>query len=93
MESTMAAKLGELETQLKQWAAKLDELAAKADTVSADAKADYRKRINDLKVRHRVAQARLEELRTAGTGAWDKLMAGVDSAWKALEGAFKKMTN
>ena len=86
-------RVGEMQAQLGRWAAKLDELVGKADQVGAEAKTDYRKRIADLRTRHRAAQAKLDELRTAGLHNWKTLRAGVESAWTALEAAFKKLTN
>ena len=73
--------------------ATLDQLVGKADLVSAEAKTDYRKRIEDLRASHRAAQAKLDELRTAGIHNWKTLKAGVESAWTTLEAAFKKLTN
>jgi hypothetical protein len=88
----MDARVGKMETQLKQWGAKLDELVAKAEEAGAEAKIDYRKRIDDLKSKHQVAQSKLAELRAGGSEKWDILKSGVESAWKELEVAFKKMT-
>ena len=86
-------KVGEMQAQLKRWAAKLDQLFAKADQVGAEARTDYRKRLDDVRARHRAAQARLDELRTAGIHNWKTFKAGVENAWHAVEAAFKKVTN
>jgi len=88
---TMAAHVGKMETRLKEWGAQLDELVAKGHEASAEAKIDYRKRIDDLKAKHQAAQAKLEELKTAGSEKWETFKAGVESAWNELEVAFKKM--
>jgi hypothetical protein len=86
------ARVGKMETQLKQWGAKLDELVAKAEEAGAEAKIDYRKRIDDLKSKHQEVQSKLAELRAAGGEKWEILKHGVESAWKELEVAIKKMT-
>jgi hypothetical protein len=88
----MEAHIGKMETQLKQWGAKLDELVAKAERAGTEAKIDYRKRIDDLKSKHKAAQSKLDELRAGGSEKWETLKAGVESAWNELEVAFKKMT-
>jgi multidrug resistance efflux pump len=85
------AHVGKMETQLKQWGAKLDELVAKADQAGAEAKIEYRKRIDDLRAKQKVARAKLDELKTAGSEKWETLKAGVESAWNELEAAFKKL--
>ena len=80
-----------MEMQLQQWGAKLDALAAKADIASADAKADYHKRIDELKVKRDVAKVKLDELKASTSDNWDTLKGGAESAWKDLETAFKRM--
>ena len=85
--------VGKMEARLRQWGAKLDELAAKCDESGTEARFDYRKRIDDLKAKHQAAQAKLDELKTAGSDKWETLKAGVESAWGELEVAFKKLTN
>jgi hypothetical protein len=89
---TREAHVGKMEAQLQQWGAKLDELAAKAEAVGADAKLDYRKRIDDLRAKHQAAQARLHELKTAGSTRWEAFKASAESARNELEIAFKKLT-
>ncbi len=83
--------VGKMESELKLWGAKLDGLVAKAEGVGAEAKNDYYKGIDDLKAKYKVAQSKLEELKTAGGENMDTLTAGVKLAWKDLEGAFKNM--
>lgn len=85
--------VGKLETQLKQWGAKLDELVAKTDRAGTTARIDNRKRIDDLKAKVQVAQSRLDEVRTAGSEKWETLKTGVESAWAEIEIAFKKLKN
>jgi hypothetical protein len=82
-----------LETQLKQWGAKLDEFVAKADRAGTAARIDNRKRIDELKAKVNVAQAKLDEVKTAGSEKWETLKTGVENAWNELEVAFKKLGN
>lgn len=89
----MEAHVGKMETELKQWGARLDDLVAKARDAGAGTRIDHRKRIDDLKAKHRAAQSKLDELRAAGSEKWDSLKAGVENAWDELEAAFRKLTN
>jgi hypothetical protein len=84
--------VGKMETQLKVWSVKLDELVAKAEEVGTEAKIDYCKRIDDLKAKHLAAQEKLVELRAAGIEEWESLKTGVEGTWKDVESAFKKLT-
>ena len=90
---TTEAHLGTMEAQLKQWGAKLDELGVIGEEAATEARVLYRKGVEDLKAKHKVAQSKLAELRAAGSDKWDTLKAGVDSAWSELEAGFKKLTN
>jgi hypothetical protein len=75
---------------LKQWGAKLDEIAAKAKKAGAKAKTDHRHRVDDLKAKQQAAQSRLDELKTDGRENWESLKAGVGSVWDDLKGSFRK---
>lgn len=80
-----------LEMQLLQWDAKLDELVAKAEVVRAEAKSEHLKHVEELKAKHRLAKAKLAELKAAGAEKWDILKTGVEGAWSELEDAFRKL--
>ena len=86
-------EIDKMEKQLKQWGAKLDDLAEKVTSAGAKAKADQRQVIADLKAKQKRAQAKLDEFKAAGGDKWDTFKAGVESAYNDLEGAFKKMGN
>lgn len=91
---TREAHVGKMmEAQLGQSGAKLDELAAKAEEVGADAKLGYRKRMDDLRVEHQAAHARLHELKTAGSARWETFKAGAAGAWNEIAIAFKRLMN
>jgi len=84
-------QIGKMEKQLQKWGAKLDELAAKAEAAGAEARADERRLIADLRAKQERVQAKLHELKAAGDDKWDAFKAGVESAYDELEGAFKKL--
>jgi len=87
------ANVGKMETQLQQWGAKLDELAAQVEETGTEAKLDYRERIDALKAKHRLARSQLDELRATGSDKWETLKTGMEGAWNELEVAFRKLTN
>jgi hypothetical protein len=90
---TVEAHVGRMEAELKQWGARLDKLLTKVDAAGAGAKVDYRKRLDDLKEKYIVAEARFADLKAAGSAKWDTFKGGVESAWHELETAFAKLAN
>jgi len=82
-----------MEEQLKNWGARLDHLVAKVEKAGEEVNSERRKRVDALKTKYAAAQAKLSELKTAGSEKWDTLKTGVESAWSDLEAAFKKMKN
>ncbi len=87
----LESKIGTMERQLSRWGAKLDELYARAEEKSVEARVEYRLAIDDLLVKHELAQARLAELQVAGGDKWDIMKEGVESAWSDLEIAFESL--
>ena len=85
--------LGKLETQLRTWGARLDEMVARAQAARTQASGDYRKRLDELKAKYKVAEMRFGELRKAGSGKWETFQGDIESAWNDVEMAFRKLTN
>ena len=90
---TMETHLARLETKLVQWGARLDELMDNVEEAGADAAIARRKRIDELKAKHKLAKAKLDELKAAGSDKWETFKSGVESAWHELDVDFKKLTN
>jgi hypothetical protein len=90
---TVEAHVGKMEAELRSWGVRLAELLAKADAAGTGAKIDYRKRLDDLKEKYVVAEAKLAELKSAGSGKWEIFKGGVEAAWRDLETAFKRLVN
>ena len=88
---TMEAYAGKMETRLKRWGARLDQLVAKAEEAGAEAKTDTRKHIEDLKANCQIAQSKLVELKAAGSENREIVKVGVERAWKEIEIAFRKL--
>jgi len=90
---TVEAHVGKMEAELKEWGVRLDKLLTKADVAGVGAKIDYRKRLDDLKEKYVVAEAKFAELKAAGSTRWDTFKSGVETAWRELETAFTKLAN
>ena len=83
------AYLEKMETQLREWGAKMDELKAKADKAEAGAKIEYMKQLDVFKAKRDAAQTQLGEVRAAGEEAWESLKTGVEGAWSELKAAIE----
>ena len=79
-----------MEAQLREWRAKIDELKAKAQHASADAKLQYEKQIAALRPKLEAAQQQLQALKTSSENAWDDIKTGVEGAWSELKTAWDK---
>ena len=88
---TVEGHVGRMEAELRQWGTRLDNLLAMAEVVGTAARIDYRKRLDDLKAKYDAAEARLIELKTAGSDTWDSYKGGVETAWSELAKAFTKL--
>lgn len=77
-----------MDAQLKEWNTMFEELKAKAQRASVDAKIQYQEQIELLRARYEAAHAKLQELRTAGESAWEHMAVGVENAWKELKSAW-----
>jgi uncharacterized coiled-coil DUF342 family protein len=77
-----------LNAQLKEWSASIDVLKAKADKATADLKIGYYKQLDDLKAKRDSAREKLEDLRTAGDDAWERMTTAVEKAWRDIKVAF-----
>lgn len=93
IESRVEKNLSKLEAQLKLWAAKLDEVKAKATDAGQQAKVDSAKQLDELKARLEGARAKLDEAKAVGHEKWDTVKQGVEHAWKDLESAFSKLVH
>jgi hypothetical protein len=67
------ARLNELEAQI-------DLLQAKAESATADAKAEYLDTVKDLRSRGRELKEKIDDLAAAGEEAWSALRNGIDTA-------------
>ena len=71
--------------QLKEWSAQLDLLDAKVNNAGADIKLKHAMELDDLRVKHRTASAKLQDLEKASGEAWEQLQITADKIWEDLK--------
>ena len=76
-----------LNAQLREWSARIDQLRARADKASADARIEYQNQLEALEARRQAAARTLDQLQRAGDDAWQELRAGAERAWRELQEA------
>jgi uncharacterized protein YhaN len=81
---------GKMETQLSEWGAEIDKLKARADKAAADTRQGYYDEIEALRAKQASMQAKLQELKTSGDGAWGDLKEGLDLSWNQVKDSFNK---
>jgi hypothetical protein len=90
---TAESPVGTREAELRQWGTRLDKLLAKGDAAGTAPRADYRQRLEELREKYGTAQARLDELKAAGSDKWETFKDGIESAWSELATAFTRVAN
>jgi hypothetical protein len=80
--------LQKIADQLKQWDREIDELKAKTVTAKAGSKTEILKQIDELGLKKKTAQGKLNQLQEAGDGAWDTMKAGLERSLSEFKGAF-----
>jgi predicted nucleic acid-binding Zn-ribbon protein len=80
-----------IESQLKEWKAKIDMLESKVSTLSSEAKSTLMKEIEELRGKKTVVKEKLSELQKTGEDTWDKMMDGVEKSAEELKKAVEKV--
>jgi chromosome segregation ATPase len=73
-----------LASELKEWSAQIDRLAAKAGNASAHLKDQYIEELNELRTRQHEASLKIKELEEAGSDAWETIRETTDKVWSEL---------
>jgi predicted nucleic acid-binding Zn-ribbon protein len=82
--------LEKMQAQVKDWSAKIDALIVKADKAAVQKKARYQEQIRTLQAKKKIAEERLQILRTAGEGAWHDAKEAMEKISGDIRGAFDK---
>jgi ElaB/YqjD/DUF883 family membrane-anchored ribosome-binding protein len=74
-----------IETQLKEWTAKISELMGKAEQATADVKDKMMKDIKELVGRKDEIQQKLNEIKSAGAEKWESIKASAEKGMEDLK--------
>jgi DNA repair exonuclease SbcCD ATPase subunit len=91
IEESVDKNLGKMETHLKRWASKLDEIVDQAEKNGDQAKFEARQRIEAMREKLADAQSKLAELERIESSNWDRFKADLHVAWLDLEAAFEEL--
>ena len=80
-----------IETELKVWSDRIEQLKAKAITVQTDAAATYQEQFNELALRQAEVVQKLQALQQASGDRWEDLTSGVEKTLTALEESFDQV--
>jgi hypothetical protein len=89
--SEMEEAIKRMEEKLKLWDEKLL-FMAKNELVGMQARRDLKSRIDTLKARRAMAQAKFDEFKAAGSEKWENFKTAIEGALKDIENAFQEMT-
>lgn len=70
--------------QLQLWQAEIQKLQAQAEQANAEIKADYFRRLDELKGQLEEAQQRYRQMVEANATAWEEFRAKTDAAWQDM---------
>jgi uncharacterized coiled-coil DUF342 family protein len=79
-----------MHAQVRDWAAKIDELITKSEKASGEKKIEYQEQIKKLKEKKTDAEALLQELRASGEETWGEIKGSLEKISGDVRGAFSK---
>ena len=91
--STKEDFVRKMHSRLDHWNADIDALTVKANDAEAHARDEYHKQIEVLRSKRDDARNKLNELESAGEGAWQDMKTGVELAWEAVSEAMHSATS
>lgn len=87
--------MDEVDTKIKQWNARIDELKAKAEVAESQNRRAILEKVDELQRKRRELEQKVQKIRTAGEGAWSDLKNSTKKAVNDLEqgiqSAFSKL--
>lgn len=79
-----------IETELRVWSDRIEQLKAKVSTAQAEATATYQEQFNELATRQAEVAQKLRTLQQAGSDQWEDLRSSIEKALVALEESFDR---
>lgn len=74
-----------MEAQVNELIAKIDLLSAKADKTKASAEINISKSIDDIRLKKKAVDKKLEELMSTGNESWEKVKEETESSYNQLK--------
>ena len=74
-----------LASELKEWSAQIDLLAAKMENAAADMKIKYAEELDALRAKQHAAAEKMKELEEASGDAWGTVKETADTVWDDLK--------
>ncbi len=75
---------------MREWAAEMEKLKAKADQAEAEARIEYRKDIDELGRRKEIVQRKLDEIKSSSDAAWAEIRSGLEQALSDLKSGIEQ---
>ncbi len=85
--------LKRMEAQLKEWKTKMEMLETKGARLSATAKAEFLKEMEELRKKKGALKEKWDELQRFGGESWDTMKGGVEKASAELKSALDKVVS
>ncbi|OGP88365.1 MAG: hypothetical protein A2156_05165 [Deltaproteobacteria bacterium RBG_16_48_10] len=79
-----------IESQLKEWGTRIDELKGKVETSKAELKIKYEKQIEDLRAKQEIVQQKLREFKESGEETWEEIKTGMEKGLDELKDSFDR---
>ncbi|QXP83244.1 coiled coil domain-containing protein [Methylococcus sp. Mc7] len=73
-----------LASELKEWSAQIDLLAAKAENAAANVKLKYLEELDALRAKQHAAAEKMKELQDDSSDAWETVKETADRVWDDL---------
>jgi uncharacterized coiled-coil DUF342 family protein len=80
-----------LETQMKEWKARIDMLEEKAANATGETKTEFMRLIGELRQKKEIVNGKWNELQKEGGAAWDTLKEGLEKAVSELKSTLDKV--
>jgi len=87
--STRDAYLEKLKAKLDEWNAEIDRLEAKSRGAEASVRAEYERKLGELRDLRDDARCRADKLESAGEDAWEEMKGGFEEFWNRTKSAFE----
>jgi predicted RNase H-like nuclease (RuvC/YqgF family) len=79
----------EMRRKLDDYKQKIEQLRSETETLSAEAKAEVKRRLEELRTKQQAAEQKLSQLKSSSGKAWNDIKQGLDRAVDDLEQAYK----